>query len=110
MESRYVNVNGWMRVKRQFADDYERLRWKMVLCGERLRKKHGYWYRINAYDNKFLLLDSWNGHIYLHGGCESTGDDNIYNVHYSFTGYIEALEDQMYTYWSSYITPNHENQ
>ena len=38
--------------------------------GERFPKKHGEWYRCHAYDDNYLLLDTWNGEIYLYpNGC-----------------------------------------
>ena len=34
--------------------------------GEKLPKKHGSWYRVKAFDDNWLVYDSWNGQVYLY--------------------------------------------
>ena len=78
--------------------------------GDRFPKKHGEWYRCHAYDDNYLLLDTWNGEIYLYpNGCVPTDTDNMYRVVYTFRdkegGYVgeKSVPTSMYGFWYAHI-------
>jgi len=63
----------------------EELQRTIVSVGERLPKKHGDWYRVHVYDNHYLILDTWNKHIYHYSnGAIPSDTDNLYRVVYVF--------------------------
>ena len=72
--------------------------------GEEFPKKHGSWFRAHCFDDYYLLHDTWNGYVYLHKGCESSGTDNMYRVVYMFSGYQETLNiGPMRRFWLAHI-------
>jgi hypothetical protein len=81
----------------------ERLRAKLRKVGEKLPKKHGEWYRLEIWDNNFLVYDTWNGQIYHHEGCIPSDTDNMYRVVYVFSGMIGRVRDHMANFWSAHI-------
>lgn len=81
----------------------KKLRDKLRKHGEKLPKKHGDWYRLNVYDNHFLVLDTWNNEIYHHKECEPHGTDNLYQVIYVFSGMIGAISNDMVNFWNAHI-------
>ena len=76
---------------------------RMILVGEHLPKKHGKWYRLKVWGDNYLLYDTWNGHIYQHKGCESTGTDNMYRVVYTFKGFVRRVTKEMIPFWNAHI-------
>lgn len=79
-------------------------------AGERLPKKHGDWYRINVFDNHWLVLDTWNGEIYHYpDGATPSDTDNMYRVVYVFydsKGKVhncKTLEDNMVAFWYGHV-------
>ncbi len=87
------------------------LKKKIISKGEILPKKHGKWYKLNAYGNHYLILDTWNGYIYHYpNGAEPTGTDNLYRVVYTFKdkdGSInncKVVKPQMFNFWDAHIS------
>jgi hypothetical protein len=81
----------------------EKLKKKIKKLGEKLPKKHGEWYRLKVYENNYLLYDSWNGYIYHHIGCESSGIDNMYKVVYAFSGFVKRVNKDMVNFWLGHL-------
>lgn len=78
--------------------------------GERHPKKHGEWYRINVFDDYYLILDTWNGEIYNYpNGAEPSDTNNMYRVVYTFLDNqgssvnYRRVGVSMYGYWSKMI-------
>jgi len=70
--------------------------------GQKLPKKHGDWYKLNIFDNHYLVLDTWNGSIVHYIGCEDTGTENMYRVIYTFKGYVGYVKSNMVGFWLAY--------
>lgn len=82
----------------------QRLRSLIRNRGERLPKKHGDWYRINVFDNHWLVLDTWNGAIdWYKGECKDSGTDNMYGVIYGFSDRVTYVTDSMVNFWYQHI-------
>lgn len=84
----------------------EELRKNIIRLGERLPKKHGAWYRLNIWEDNFLILDTWNKHVYYHKGCIPSDTNNMYHVVYTFTGFINTVSDSMADFWNAHIKIN----
>jgi len=82
---------------------------KIKEFGEKLPKKHGDWFRLKIYDDNYLVLDTWNKHVYHYKGCEPSDTNNMYNVVYTFTGYIGSIKPDMANFWSAHIKPLSSN-
>tara|TARA_R110000850_G_scaffold195808_1_gene322226 strand:+ start:494 stop:742 length:249 start_codon:yes stop_codon:yes gene_type:complete len=76
---------------------------KIKKLGEKLPKKHGEWYRLKVYEDNYLIYDTWNKHIYHHKGCVSSGDNNMYGVIYTFSGYVGRVNKDMANFWLGHI-------
>jgi hypothetical protein len=81
------------------------------IAGTRLPKKHGDWYRLPVYDNHYLVLDTWNGHIYHYpDGAEPTDTNNMYRCVYSFFDSkgrpynYERVSGHMIKFWYAHIS------
>ena len=81
----------------------ERLKENIKRLGEKLPKKHGDWYRLNIYDDNYLVLDTWNGQISHYKGCVPSDTNNMYNVVYVFTGFVKRIEPNMANFWNAHI-------
>ncbi len=81
----------------------ERLRENIRKYGEKLPKKHGSWYRLKIYDDNYLVLDTWNGHVNHYKGCIPGGTDNMYRVVYTFSGFIGTVTKSMANFWNAHI-------
>ena len=80
---------------------------KIEAVGDRFPKKHGEWYRVHAYDDNWLVLDTWNQQVYLHKGeCEADDTNNMYRVVYCFSGKKRAVKKHMRGYWMAHINAN----
>lgn len=79
------------------------LKTKIKLLGEKFPKKHGEWYRLKIYDDNYLLLDTWNGQVCHHKGCESSGTDNMYRCVYVFGGFVNVVKGHMVNFWKCHI-------
>ena len=84
----------------------DRLRTILRKQGEWFPKKHGSWYRLHIYDNNYLLYDTWNGKVYHHEECKSSGTDNMYKVVYVFSGLIDSVKQNMVNFWIAHIKSN----
>ena len=81
---------------------------KIKSMGEKFPKKHGEWYRVHAYDNKWLVLDTWNQQVYLYKGECKADNTNMYRVVYGFSGKMKNVERHMRGYWMSHINANNK--
>ncbi len=81
----------------------EKLRQSIIRLGEKLPKKHGEWYRLKIYDDNYLVLDTWNGHVYHHKDCEPSDTNNMYRVVYVFSGFIRSVTGIMADFWNMHI-------
>jgi len=79
------------------------LKYKIQQLGQKLPKKHGEWYRLNIYDDTYLVYDTWNGQVYHYKGAIPSGTDNMYRVVYTFSGYIETVKGHMFSFWNGHI-------
>ena len=53
--------------------------------GEELPKKHGSWYKLHVRDNNYLILDTWNSHVYHYpNGATPSDTNNMYRCVYVF--------------------------
>ncbi len=84
---------------------------KIISKGEILPKKHGKWYRLNIYDNHYLILDTWNGYIYHYpNGAIPTDTNNMYGVVYTFVdnsgipNNCSRVKDNMLNFWNAHIS------
>lgn len=100
----YITKDNGLRNK------YDLLTAAITRKGERLPKKHGEWYRIRAFDNNWLVYDTWNGCVYLYpNGAEPTGTDNMYGVVYAFSNInggnndYSAIRPHMADFWRGHI-------
>jgi len=78
--------------------------------GETLPKKHGSWYRVKAFDDNWLVYDSWNGQVYLYrNGAEPSSPNNMYHVVYVFydkdgkVNNCSTVEPHMADFWRTHI-------
>jgi hypothetical protein len=81
----------------------EKLKKKIKNLGEKLPKKHGEWYRLKVYEDNYLIYDTWNGDIYHHIGCKSSGIDNMYSVIYTFSGFVKKVNKDMVNFWLGHL-------
>lgn len=79
-------------------------------AGEKHPKKHGEWYRLHVYDNHYLVLDTWNGHVYHYSnGAKPSSTFNLYNCVYVFydkNGKVdnyERVKNHMNGFWYGHI-------
>lgn len=96
---------------RALLEKYDLLTEAMILKGQKLPKKHGAWYRAKAYDNNWLVYDTWNGCVYLYpNGAEPTDTNNIYGVVYAFSNFnggnndYSAIRPHMADFWRAHIS------
>jgi len=94
----------WLKMKPQFEADYERLQKWVRKYGRHFPKKHGEWYRVVTFiPNTYLVLDTWNGFVYIHEGAEDSGTDNMYRVVYVFSGGKGYVRPYMARFWATHI-------
>lgn len=79
------------------------LRKKIKNLGEKLPKKHGDWYRLNIWDDNYLVYDTWNKQVYHYRGCVPSDTNNMYRVVYTFTGLVGVVKDNMANFWKAHI-------
>jgi hypothetical protein len=91
------------------------LKQKIKAHGEKHPKKHGEWYRVHAYDNHWLVLDTWNGQVYHYpNGCTPTDTNNLYRVVYTFLDKegkperCESVKSNMVNFWAAHLPPNEQ--
>jgi len=84
----------------------------VIQNGERHPKKHGSWYRIHAYENNWLVVDTWNSHIYHYpNGATPSDTNNMYGVVYVFydkDGVVEnckGIKEHMAPFWLGHLKP-----
>lgn len=81
----------------------KKLREKIKKCGEHYPKKHGNWYVLRAFKDYDLVLDDYNGHITIHKNTESTGEDNMYLVVYTFTNQVGYVKQHLANFWYGHV-------
>jgi len=86
------------------------LKEKIRRKGEHHPKKHGDWFRIHAYDNNWLVYDTWNGSVYHYSnGCSPGDANNLYHVVYVFydkDGIVDnckRVKPHMYGFWNGHL-------
>jgi len=81
----------------------EKLRSNLKRLGEKLPKKHGEWYRLNIWDDNYLVYDTWNRKVYHYKGCVPSDTNNMYRVVYVFSGMVGSVKKQMANFWNAHI-------
>ena len=79
-------------------------------AGERLPKKHGWWYLLHAYDNHWLVYDTWSETIYHYpNGAKPSDTDNMYGVVYVFwdnngrADNCKRVKPNMFPFWYGHV-------
>ncbi len=92
------------------------LRKALINKGEEIPKKHGKWFRINIYDNNWLVLDTWNGYIFHYpNGAKPSDTNNLYRCVYVFydadgdIGQCKTVKENLAMFWLTHINTLHTN-
>ena len=78
--------------------------------GERLPKKHGWWYRLKLWNDNYLVYDTWNGVVFHYpNGATPSDTNNTYRCVYVFYDNdniiknCKVVNSDMFKFWNAHI-------